>query len=246
MRPLTTEERTLITRVADRLDQSERDQLRADADNATAVPATPDGSRIRFEILGYQRPPYRGQHPFGVEGKMLDRDGTELSVLFTRMRMVVFWSWSSFAGVPGSLSIQIGAPSSYCRALSQSGVGIVYAQAGPGPEGGPPPVSVPGNPENEWKWNTNPQNSRGGSWGPRKPIPGQSQPSGSWGPEGHWDVDDGLGGRQRYRPDGTPISPEEGHRGRRPGHSEFAPPPPNWWVPLLPLLPLITPWPDPY
>ena len=76
----------------------------------------------------------------------------------------------------------------------------------------PPPVPVPGaGPDNGWKWNPNPQNGRGGSWGPQKPIPGQGQPSGSWDPEGHWDVDDGLGERQRYTPDGKPITPEEAH-----------------------------------
>jgi hypothetical protein len=53
----------------------------ADLENASAVPATEDGSRIQFEIRGYDRPPYKGQHPFGVEGKMQDQDGAELSVL---------------------------------------------------------------------------------------------------------------------------------------------------------------------
>ena len=63
---------------------------------------------------------------------------------------------------------------------------------------GPPPVPVPGGgADTGWKWNPNLQNSRGGSWGPTKPIKGRSQPSASWDPEGHWDVDDGLGNRQR-------------------------------------------------
>jgi len=79
---------------------------------------------------------------------------------------------------------------------------------------GPPPVAVPGaNPGNGWKWNSNPQNSRGGSWGPQTPITGQSQPSASWDPEGHWDVDNGHGDRQRYDPEGNPITPEEAHGG---------------------------------
>ena len=82
----------------------------------------------------------------------------------------------------------------------------------PAAPSGPPPVPVPGGgDDNGWKWNPNPQNSRGGSWGPQVSIPGQSQPSGSWDPEGHWDIDNGLGGRQRYTPDGTPITPEEAH-----------------------------------
>jgi RHS repeat-associated protein len=77
---------------------------------------------------------------------------------------------------------------------------------------GQPPVPVPGGAEgNGWKWNANPQNPRGGSWGPQQPIPGQGQPSASEDPEGHWDVDNGLGERQRYTPDGEPITPEEAH-----------------------------------
>jgi RHS repeat-associated protein len=77
---------------------------------------------------------------------------------------------------------------------------------------GAPPVPVPGGGSgNGWQWNPDPQNSRGGSWGPQTPIPGQSQPSASWDPEGHWDVDNGLGDRQRFDPDGTPITPGEAH-----------------------------------
>lgn len=83
---------------------------------------------------------------------------------------------------------------------------------------GPPPIPVPGGvPGNGWKWNPDPRNKRGGSWGPRIPVPGQSQPSASWEPEqGHWDVDNGLGQRERYTRDGKPISPDYAHgRGKR-------------------------------
>jgi RHS repeat-associated protein len=83
---------------------------------------------------------------------------------------------------------------------------------GPGLEGGPPPVPVPNGEERSWKWNPDQNNRRGGSWGPSTPIPNQGQPSASWDPEGHWDVDDGKGNRQRYDPDGNPITPEEAHK----------------------------------
>jgi RHS repeat-associated protein len=80
---------------------------------------------------------------------------------------------------------------------------------------GPPPVPVPGGgPGNGWKWNPDPGNPRGGTWGPQTPIPGQSQPSGSWDPDGHWDINNGKpgpGGRQRYDPDGNPITPQQAH-----------------------------------
>jgi RHS repeat-associated protein len=83
----------------------------------------------------------------------------------------------------------------------------------PEPAGGPP-VPVPGAEDAGWKWNPNPENKRGGSWGPKKPVKGQSQPSGSW--EGgatvpHWDVDDGRGGRRRYDENGNSVSPEAAH-----------------------------------
>jgi len=105
---------------------------------------------------------------------------------------------------------------------------------------GPPPVPVPGGgPNSGWKWNRDLGNTREGTWGPQQPIPGQSQPSASWDPKdgGHWDVDDGLGNRQRYNDQGKPISPEEAH-----GRSPRTPP-----VPVPPVggltcpLPLILP-----
>lgn len=80
-RPLTNGERALVARIGEKLGGNEGAQLLADLENASAVTATEDGSRIQFEIRGYDRPPYKGQHPFGVEGKVQDEDGAELSVL---------------------------------------------------------------------------------------------------------------------------------------------------------------------
>ena len=81
---------------------------------------------------------------------------------------------------------------------------------------GRPPMPVPGGgPNNDWKFNPNPNNKRGGNWGPKNPIPGQSQPSASWDPdpvshgEPHWDVDDGKGNRKRYDANGKPIPDED-------------------------------------
>jgi hypothetical protein len=81
IRPLSSHERELIERIARQLGGSEGDQLLADLRNARALPATADDSRILFEISGYDRPAYRGQHPYRVEGRMLDRDGAEVTVL---------------------------------------------------------------------------------------------------------------------------------------------------------------------
>ncbi len=86
----------------------------------------------------------------------------------------------------------------------------------PMPEG-PPPAPVPGDPSNQWKWNPSPKSPRGGSWGPKRPIKGQSQPKASWDNNAetdHWDVDDGFGNRRRYDEEGNELSDEEAH-GRR-------------------------------
>lgn len=71
----------LIARLAEKLDSQERAQLLKDAAHATADLAAKDGSRIIFDIPDYRRPEYRGQHPFRAEGKMLDSDDVQLSVL---------------------------------------------------------------------------------------------------------------------------------------------------------------------
>jgi hypothetical protein len=78
-RSVTDAESALIRRVAEKLPQDRQIQLLDDLLHATAEPATPDGSRVTFEISGYQRPPYHGQQSFGVEGELLDSDGAKLS-----------------------------------------------------------------------------------------------------------------------------------------------------------------------
>jgi hypothetical protein len=100
MRSLLEGEKVLIARFAEKLDDAERSQLLADAAHAMAKVAAADGSRILFEIADYQRPTYRGQHLFGVEGTMLDSDNTELSVLLHadengRLLELEFIRWDS-------------------------------------------------------------------------------------------------------------------------------------------------------
>jgi hypothetical protein len=78
-RPLTKIEMNVIRQVAEKLPKDQQDQLLRDLAHAQAEPATPDGSRVIFYISGYQRPPYRGQHSYGAEGELIDRDGETLS-----------------------------------------------------------------------------------------------------------------------------------------------------------------------
>lgn len=78
-RMLTEAETSAIRIVAQKLPPDTARQLLTDLDHATADLGTPDGSRILFTISGYQRPAYRGQRSFGVQGDMLDKDGVKLS-----------------------------------------------------------------------------------------------------------------------------------------------------------------------
>jgi len=79
-RQLTNAELDVIRLMAEKLRPDRQRRLLADLGLATAEAATQDGSRIIFDISGYQRPPYRGQHSFGVEGELLDKDGAKLSL----------------------------------------------------------------------------------------------------------------------------------------------------------------------
>jgi len=102
MRSLTCEEKNLIASFASKLGQIECDQLLSDLRNATVSSINSDSSCIIFEIAGYQRPPYDGQHLFSVEGKMLDRDGAEVTVLLyadqnNRLLELEFIRWESGA-----------------------------------------------------------------------------------------------------------------------------------------------------
>jgi hypothetical protein len=81
MRALTEVEKKVVEQFANHVEERSRQQLMRELEHSTVEDETPDSSRIRFIIAGYTRPPYQGQHPFGVEGRMLDRDDVELSVV---------------------------------------------------------------------------------------------------------------------------------------------------------------------
>lgn len=81
MRSLTNDEMQVVQRIARKIGDKEDKQLLSDMVNAQAEDLAADGSRIGFDIHGYECPSYRGQHPYSVKGKVLDQDGVELSVL---------------------------------------------------------------------------------------------------------------------------------------------------------------------
>jgi hypothetical protein len=64
-RPLTADERSMISQVAATLGGNRGEQSLLDMRRATAQPMVEDGSLIRFEIEGYSRPTYEGQHDSG-------------------------------------------------------------------------------------------------------------------------------------------------------------------------------------
>jgi hypothetical protein len=74
---LTDAERAFIARVADRLGGKEGSQLSLDLEIASARRIAT--TRIMFDIPGYVRPVYEGQRSFGVEGRLRDADGTEMT-----------------------------------------------------------------------------------------------------------------------------------------------------------------------
>ncbi len=83
------------------------------------------------------------------------------------------------------------------------------------PEGQPAPPPVPPPPDKQGQpntWQPTPGTGpRGGTkWVPQRPVPSLDgkggQPQATWDPRrGHWDIDNGVGKRDRYLPDGTKV-----------------------------------------
>jgi RHS repeat-associated protein len=87
------------------------------------------------------------------------------------------------------------------------------------PPSGAPPVAVPGAPPGTVWSPTGPQRDGNPSWVPQPSVPNPNggQPNASWDPNGgHWDVQDGEGGTQRYDWRGNPISPGQAHNPNAP------------------------------
>ena len=102
----------------------------------------------------------------------------------------------------------------------------------------PPPTPLPpgknGQPNSWVPCPASDTGDRGVKWKPQYPVPSPtgSQPQASWDPDGHWDIDDGQGNRQRVDPDGNPVS--------HPYSDTPSPPSPRWsnappWWILIPL-----------
>jgi hypothetical protein len=80
MRNLSDLERDILSAFSGKLEGDLKIQFLDDLRNLIVKSGKSGDSRVVFEIKGYKRPPYKGQHAFPVEGKMLDKDGVEIMV----------------------------------------------------------------------------------------------------------------------------------------------------------------------
>ena len=80
MRHLTATEHGLVAALVAKLDEAMRLRVLQDLESSFVEDDLPDKSRLVFHIRGYERPVYKGQHAFPVDGTLRDSDGAELSV----------------------------------------------------------------------------------------------------------------------------------------------------------------------
>lgn len=67
--------------MASKLDQDAKAKLREDLRDVRAIVDADRPHLIVFEVAGYERPPYHGQHPYPVEARVDDLDGAELTLV---------------------------------------------------------------------------------------------------------------------------------------------------------------------
>lgn len=80
MRALTSQEREVLHRLGDHMPEEQRHRFLSDLKDCRVEARGADASRLMFELAGYSRPPYHGQHAYPVEGTVFDQDGAEVSV----------------------------------------------------------------------------------------------------------------------------------------------------------------------
>lgn len=80
MRTLTPQEHDVLVQFGARLPEEQRSRFLRDLKSCSVEERGIEGSRLVFELAGYSRPPYRGQHAYQVEGTVLDADGEDVSV----------------------------------------------------------------------------------------------------------------------------------------------------------------------
>src|SRR5262245_13664391 len=79
-RPLTGQERKLISQFAEKLHGEEKVQLLADLARASREEEWERGTVIVFRVAGQERPSQSGQREYPVEGRVIDSDGQTITV----------------------------------------------------------------------------------------------------------------------------------------------------------------------
>jgi hypothetical protein len=100
-RPLSEDERAFLEGVAAKLSETEAARLRQDLQMAQVAP---EGDFLLVDLLGYERPDYRGHHNLPFEGKMSAADGSPMSLLVNmdqndRLLALEFIRWESPSSV---------------------------------------------------------------------------------------------------------------------------------------------------
>lgn len=100
MRNLFSEERVLILKIANRLDSDDRDLLCNDLAIAQVDESKSGSTYIIFNLHGYVRPLYNGQHPYAVEARMKDSDNGDVSAVLyadrnNRLLELEFIKWNA-------------------------------------------------------------------------------------------------------------------------------------------------------
>ena len=81
MNPLNDLEEALIRGVVAHLPSAEGLSLLSDLQNLEGVQRIESQWKTTFVLQQYARPPYRGQHPYPVEIRVNDADGSELTAI---------------------------------------------------------------------------------------------------------------------------------------------------------------------
>jgi hypothetical protein len=67
--------------IASKLDEKSRARLLHDLNDVRVVCDSTTSECLKFEIPGYERPEYQGQHAYPVEARVQDADRTEMSLV---------------------------------------------------------------------------------------------------------------------------------------------------------------------
>lgn len=99
MNKLTPEELYVIKSFASLCVSPIKEMILKDLEILTIKESSPDRSFIIFDLPGYDRP-VKGQRTYGMDGKLLDKDGRKFWFFCMRMKMTGCWSLNLLDGIP--------------------------------------------------------------------------------------------------------------------------------------------------